>query len=471
MLLNAASTAAAGTPAAAPAATPGLGLFGGAAAAPAAAPGAGLFGGTPAAGGGLFGGGAMAPAPAGGMFGGGGMFGSTALTTTPAAGGGLLGAPGAAAAAAAPTLRLNMEFEKLPAQTKEWLEKTEKIINEWDWRAQQMPEARGELRLCERLADVLEHTAEAAADSVRRDEGRLATLKGQVEANLNDARQAESDFAHRFDLQAYGRQGQIPSPYFARQLGQMASEVVALRSRIAELDGAVTSAAKPPMAAEELEALLRQQKALFDAAATKLQRQHQRVDAHRQTLRACLRRDPFAEARQREASVRDKYKPALQQPPLPVQMPPAAAPGAPGAPGAMPGAPAAATGLFGAPAPTAANPFGAPAGGGLFGAPPATPGATGALGANPFAATPAAPALGGGLFGAAPAPAAAAGGLFGAATPAANPFGAAPGAPGPFGATPLGAGGSCFGMPALGAAPSASKSHSAKKKVSSGGRK
>ena len=76
--------------------------------------------------------------------------------------------------------------------------------------------------------------------------------------------------------------------------------------------------------------------ALFDRAAGRLQQQHERVEAYRRDVRQALRRDPFAESREREAMARDKYKPQDAPPTLPNQLPPAAAAGA--VPGALPGA-------------------------------------------------------------------------------------------------------------------------------------
>ena len=260
-----------------------------------------------------------------------------------------------------------MTYEQLPPETQKWLSATEEIINKWDWMSKQLPEVRGELSVCDRLAASLEAQTDAAADRMRQDEALLRTFKGQVDANLADAREAESDFVRRYELQAYGRRGVIPSPYFAARLQSMAAEVSALRERIAQLDGAVSSRSKPPLTIEGLHDLLCHHKALFDAAASKLQSQHERVDQHRRFLRTQLRRDPFDEARNREAAVRDKYKPADGPVALTPQLPAPAAPGVPGAPGAP-----ATGGALGFPG-AAANPFG--------GTPSA---AVGGAAANPF---------------------------------------------------------------------------------------
>ena len=137
-----------------------------------------------------------------------------------------------------------------------------------------------QLDQCARLADVIERAASEMSDSMRQDEAQLVRYKEQVEADLKDARQAESDFNHRFDLQAYGRHGAIPSPFFASRLALMTKEVAALRPRIAELDGAVSST-QPPMSPEDLEGLANHHKALFDHAASRMQVLHDRVEAYR----------------------------------------------------------------------------------------------------------------------------------------------------------------------------------------------
>ena len=102
-----------------------------------------------------------------------------------------------------------------------------------------MPEAKAELSTCERLATSLERQADAASDSLRHDEGLLQTFKSQVEHNLADARAAEADFLRRHELQAYGRHGAIPSPYFAKRLHQMEGEVMDIKTAVRQLDGAL----------------------------------------------------------------------------------------------------------------------------------------------------------------------------------------------------------------------------------------
>ena len=74
-----------------------------------------------------------------------------------------------------------MAYEKLPSATQQWLSSVEKIINEWDWKSQQMAEARGELKTCERLADALEAHAALSAGGLRQDEQLLGQFKQQVE--------------------------------------------------------------------------------------------------------------------------------------------------------------------------------------------------------------------------------------------------------------------------------------------------
>ena len=249
-----------GLGAAAPAPAPAAGgLFG---QTPAAAPAGGLFGQAPAAapaGGGLFGGTGAAPAfgaaPAAGgsLFGGGGglgLGGAAGGATLSLCGGGAAGATtggtaalggamaGGGAASGLP-IRLNMTYEQLPQPTREWLGKLEHIISEWDWKSRQMPEAKAELSTCERLATSLERQADAASDSLRHDEGLLQTFKSQVEHNLADARAAEADFLRRHELQAYGRHGAIPSPYFAKRLHQMEGEVMDIKTAVRQLDGAL----------------------------------------------------------------------------------------------------------------------------------------------------------------------------------------------------------------------------------------
>ena len=132
-----------------------------------------------------------------------------------------------------------MTYEQLPQPTREWLGKLEHIISEWDWKSRQMPEAKAELSTCERLATSLERQADAASDSLRHDEGLLQTFKSQVEHNLADARAAEADFLRRHELQAYGRHGAIPSPYFAKRLHQMEGEVIDIKTAVRQLDGAL----------------------------------------------------------------------------------------------------------------------------------------------------------------------------------------------------------------------------------------
>ena len=332
-----------------------------------------------------------------------------------------------------------MQYEALPPVSKKWLADLEHLISEWEWRSQQMPEAQTELASGERLASSLEVSAELSTDELRQHEALLSTFKSQVESNLADARSAESDFVRRHELQAYGRHGAIPSPFFARRLAEMHAEVSALRARLKELDGAVESRRRPALTPEAVQAVLTRQKDLFDRSAQRLQAQHALVEAHRRDVRTLLRRDPFAESREREASTLDKYKPAEANLTLPNQLPtpnaaaqtpggaatPAPGLGLLGGPAATPGAnpfgatPAAGANPFAMPKP-AGTPFGAlgcstPAaatpGGGLFGAAATTP----AAGATPFGAlgglgAPVAPAAGGGLFGAPPA----GGGLFGA---------------------------------------------------------
>ena len=295
-----------------------------------------------------------------------------------------------------------------------------------------------------------------------------------------------------------------------------------MRARAQQLDGAVAGLRNPALTTEELYSLLNRHKHLFERAAARLGGQHERVEvsqsrlhpprsasqpllspcvrslltdtgkpplmsldvsiacqAHRRTVRQVLRRDPFAESREREVSARDKYKPTEADLTLTNQMPPATAPpatpGVPGAPGTMgmlgmtpgaattPGYPAlgAGTGLLGlgGAATPGANPFGAPAAGANafgamkpLGAFATTPGL-----ATPGLATPG--AAGGGLFGAAATPAvtpgfgapATGGGLFGAATPGAPP-----------------AGGGLFGAPTM--QPPAQRSSSTAKKKSTGKR-
>ena len=213
-----------------------------------------------------------------------------------------------------------MTYEKLPQQTQQWLTSVEKIINEWDWKSQQMAEARGELVTCSRLADSLDAQCTLSADGLRQDEQLLGQFKVQVERSLAEAREAESDFDRRSELQAYGRRGNLPSPFFAQKLARMSDEIGILRDRIAQLDGAVSSASKPALSPDDLQRVLAHHKALFDAAASRLQGQHERIEAHRRTLRAALRRDPFTEAVNREAAVRDKYKPPDDLMPMPSQL-------------------------------------------------------------------------------------------------------------------------------------------------------
>ena len=146
--------------------------------------------------------------------------------------------------AGGPAVRLNMNFEQLPAPAREWLTKLETIINEWEWKSGQLPEVRDPLAKCDRLSTALEQQAELSADGMRQDEALLAAFKQQVEANLADARTAETEFVRRFELQAYGRHGAIPSPYFSTKLTKLAQEVATLRERIVQLDGAVASSSK-----------------------------------------------------------------------------------------------------------------------------------------------------------------------------------------------------------------------------------
>lgn len=123
-------------------------------------------------------------------------------------------------------------------------------------------------------------------------------------------------------------------------------------------------------------------------------------------MRKALGRDPFAEARNREAAIRDKYKPPeCPRPALP-QPPPQPMAGGIGAPGA----------------PAGANPFG---GGMSLGLAPAAPPLGGQQAANPFASRVATTPAAGGLCGAAPA-SCMAGSSLSSPAPAANPFGAAP---------------------------------------------
>ena len=68
----------------------------------------------------------------------------------------------------------------------------------------------------------------------------------------------------RHELQAYGRHGALPSPFFARRLDEMASDVVTLNARARELTGAVESRHKAPLDITGLHELLSKHKALFD---------------------------------------------------------------------------------------------------------------------------------------------------------------------------------------------------------------
>ncbi|KAL1528788.1 hypothetical protein AB1Y20_010113 [Prymnesium parvum] len=420
------------------------GLFG----APAPATG-GLFGAPAPAAGGLFG----APAPAtGGLFGapapaaggcsargaGGGLFGAPApalfgapapatggwgLFGAPApAAGGLFGASGgaqgaAAGAAAGPVVMLNSTLEQLPDAAREWMLKVEQIIEKWDWVSQQPLEEPAALAEAVELADVLQARVSRLQDAQKRDEQVLASFKAQISTTLVDARQIQDDHRRRFELQAFGRTGTVPSPFFDRKLNELLADARALQVQIEQLSGSVAAAGNSPLDLAGLRELLEQQKLLFDQAAARLNAHHARLEAHKQRLCRALGRDPFAEARHRAAAVVDKYKPPPR--PRPALPHPPAAPSA--APAAAPQNPFS-CGLGMAPA---ANPFAAKptpaaapaaAGGGLFG------GGGGLFGA--------APAAGGGLFGAAPAPASLLGGSpFGAcaapacAAPSASPFG------------------------------------------------
>eukprot|EP00966_Prymnesium_polylepis_P249854 5776075-Prymnesium_polylepis.1 len=72
-----------------------------------------------------------------------------------------------------------------------------------------------------------------------------------------------------------------------------------------QLSGSVTSPAKDELDPAGLRTLLEQQKLLFDQAAARLNANHGRVEAHKARVCKALNRDPFAEARSREAAVRD----------------------------------------------------------------------------------------------------------------------------------------------------------------------
>lgn len=464
----------------------------------AAATSAPTFGGAPAFG--------TTPAPAaatGGLFGlsssakplGGSLFGTPAPAP---AGGGLFGAaPLTAAAPAAPVisqpqLRLTARFENLPKETQDWLTSTERKINEWSRVAERFPGTSFDIVASERAAEELATEAEIIGNRARLDAATLVGFKAQVQRAVGDAHQMERDFQRGHDY-TYGRNIAVPTPFFEAKLRAMKQEAAALQQHISQLDAALGGSAggrgywREPHAgavisvgttggrsagsrrdavrsahgaggssegatAEDLSLLLDAQHQLFQRAAARIQAQHSRMEAHRARLRQQLGYDPLAAARNRDAAVRDKYKP-----PAHPRMPLTTADADAHANATALAAPA--TTPFGAPAPAAASPFGA-----LTNAATASSSsAFGAFSTRP-AATPA-PTFG----------APATGSLFGSSTPAlglATPS-AAP-APTAFGATPAISPFGASTTPALGLGPPAltsngssnSLTRTAKKKTS-----